>query len=397
MTPNPAVTGLRCIGCAETADPATATHRCPSCGGPLVVAYESDGGGLTQASLTDGPFDGIGRYGARLPFGPDDLLTMGEGTTPLVPCPRVAADLGVGDLTVKDESQNPTGSVADRGMAVAMTAAVFHDAAAVALPTTGAEGHSAAAYAARAGLDAQSFVPSRAPFAHKAMINVHGGDMTVVEGRYGDAVAAFESTMADEAQWYDLSAGATPYRTAGQTTLAFEIAEQRDWTAPDAVVVPTGEGIALVGLYRGFATLRDAGLVDSVPALYAAQAEGCAPIVEALETDAADVTACDHPDTICGAIEVPDPAAGSQVLSALRDSDGGAVAVPDADSLAVAVGLAETSGLSPAPATGTAVAAVQTLVERGTLGPSDEVTVLNPSSGAPSADVLRSHLMSTGR
>ncbi|MFB6166204.1 MAG: threonine synthase [Haloarculaceae archaeon] len=387
--------GLSCIDCDAAFDPADVTHRCPDCGGLLTAEYDRDGQVGDPTDLGDHRFEGVARYADLLPFPAERLVTMTEGGTPLVACPALADDLGVGTVYVKDEARNPTGSVRDRGMAVAVTAALERGAADVGLPTTGAGGHSAAAYAARAGLDSHSFVPSRATFDAKAMINVHGGDMSVVEGRLADAQAAFADAVADE-PWYSLAAFETPYRQEGQKTLAYELADQLDGELPDAVVSPTGQGLGLVGLARGAADLQTMGLLEETPPLYAAQAAGCAPIAAAFAAGRDRHEPVERPDTICGSIEVADPAGSPLVLDALRESGGGAVTAEDTEILEAATSMAAADGVELNPASGAAVAGARELVDRGDLGAGDTVVLVNTASAHKGADVLRSHLMSKG-
>ncbi|MFB6180026.1 MAG: threonine synthase [Halorientalis sp.] len=395
MEPSPAVRELVCTDCAATFDPAEQTHRCPECDGSLTVAYDHDRIDVSTDSLADTRFDGLARYSAFLPLSREQLVTMDEGTTPLVACPTLADAWGVGDVYVKDEGANPSGSVADRGLALAVSAARAHGASEVALATTGNAGQAAAAYAARAGLDSQSFVPSRATFGNKAMINVHGGEMSVVGGRFDDAASAFADAASDE-DWYSLAPFDTPYRVEGQKTLAYELAEQLDWEVPDAIVYPTGHGVGPVGLYRGATELADLGFVEGVPALYAAQAAGCAPIVDAYEDGRDDCDPVETPDTICGDIEIGDPAGGSRALDAIRETDGGAVASEDADSLEAAVSLAQDEGTELAASSGPAVSGGQALAEAGEFDEDDTVVIVNTAAADKEADVLRSHLMSKG-
>ncbi|WP_335999537.1 threonine synthase [Halorientalis halophila] len=395
MTRNPAVRDLTCRDCGDSFDPADATGPCPACGGHLAVTYDLDAVDVSTEAFADRRYEGIARYADLLPFAAETLVTMREGTTPLVPCPDLADEWGVGEVYVKDEGRNPTGSVADRGMALGVTAAAEAGAEDVALPTTGIEGQAAAAYAARAGLDSHSFVPSRATFDAKAMINVHGGDMSVVGGRYEDAVEAFAETVAEEG-WHSLAAFETPYRREGHRTLAYELAEQLDWAAPDAVIYPTGEGVGLAGTAAGARDLAELGFVDEVPECYAAQAAGCAPIVEAFEAGATETEPWETPDTICGGIEIPDPAGGAEVLDAVGESGGGAVATVDRDVLEAAVDVAQSAGVELGATAGVAASGARELVERGELGADDTVVLVNTLTGNAEADVLRSHLMSKG-
>jgi threonine synthase len=227
------------------------------------------------------------------------------------------------------------------------------------------------------------------------MINVHGGDMTVVEGRYRDAEAAYLEAMADES-WYPLAPFATPFRHVGVKPIAYELATARDRTAPDWVVVPTGQASPLVGIHHGFRDLLELGLIDSVPRLVAAQAAGCAPFADAVDAGADATTPVEHPDTVVGPLEVPDPAGGDLALSSIRGSDGTAVALSDDEVLGGAQALAE-SGLPASVTGGAALAAARSLAERGDLDPAASVVLLNPVAGSKEADLMRSHLMRQGR
>ena len=386
--------GLACTDCEASFSPGDASHRCPDCGGLLEAAYDHDAAAVTAADLEPRHDAGLGRYAALLPVPADALVSMGEGATPLVDCPTLAEDLGVGRALVKDEGRNPTGSVRDREMAVAVTAAAEAGATDAGLPPTGNGGQAMAAYAARAGLDSHSFAPSRMPFVNKAMINVHGGDMSVGEGRYGDSARVYAEEAEDG--WYDLTAFETPFRQEGQKTLAYEIAADLDWTTPDHVVVPTGHGLAITGLHRGFRDLREVGLLDETPALHAAQATGCAPIADAFEEGRDTHEPVERPDTIAGAIEIADPTGSRFALDAVRETDGSAVASEDRDVLEAAVDVAQSSGLEVSAATGAAVAGARTLADDGAFEGGDTVVVLNTATGNKDDDILRSHLMSKG-
>ncbi|PSQ18476.1 threonine synthase [Halobacteriales archaeon QS_8_69_73] len=266
--------GFRCADCGATATGEGAT-TCPDCNGALDATYDLD-------ELVGGP--PADRPGDLLPVAP---VGMGEGETPLVEAPRLAEELDVGTLRLKDEGHNPTGSVLDRGMSLVAAAADDADADTLALATTGDAGQSAAAYAARAGLLSRVFVPSRANFINKAMINVHGGDMRVVEGRYGDARETYETEReelpaADAETWFPAGTLESPYRHEGFKPVYYETAAALG-TAPDAVVVPVAHGGVVAAIWKAARELERLGVVDARPRVYAAQPDGCAPIVEAVE------------------------------------------------------------------------------------------------------------------
>ena len=374
MQTTAAVRGLTCTACGERFEPGI--ERCPDCGGLLAVDYDPDA---------------IESAGDAQPLADTAVLDLADGGTPAIEVPDLAAELGVDSVAVKDEGRNPTGSLADRKLALAVAAAADGGSERVATPSTGNGAQSAAAYAARAGIESKGFVPSRCPFLNKAMVNVHGGDMYVVEGRYADAIDAFEDS--DEA--FTPVAPGHPFRIAGATQLALELLADRDWTVPDAVVHPTGHGETLVGLRRGFALAAEAGLADREPRLFAAQPADCAPIAAAVEAGESAPQTVQHPDTIVGPLEVPNPAAGTAAIEAIAASDGGAGAVPDKAVLGGAVDGCE-MGPEIGATGGTAVAGARALAENGAFDPGDDVVLVNPVAGSKEADLLRSHLMSQG-
>ncbi|PSQ62043.1 MAG: threonine synthase [Halobacteriales archaeon SW_8_66_22] len=369
METTDAFASLRCMACDGQFDAENA-GRCPDCSGPLAPRYDD------LASAHEMVFDDatagsdLGRFAPVLPFSRESLVTAGEASTPLIDAPTLADDLGVGE-----------------------TAAREHGADAVALPTTGSGGQAAAAYASRAGLESHSFVPSRTTFANKAMINVHGGDMNVVGGRYPDARGAFEDAVAGES-WHSLAPFAEPYRHEGSKTVAYELVEVLD-AAPDAVVVPTGQGISLVGIDRGFRELRATGWIDDRPRLYAAQAAGCDPVAAAWQAGADAVDPVERPDAICGPLEIPDPAGGAAVLDAITATDGGAVATPDEEILEGAVTLAG-AGIPVSGTGGAAVSGARALADEGAFAGGETVVLLDPATANREADILRSHLMKQG-
>jgi threonine synthase len=367
--------GLHCTDCGRAADPLEG--RCDDCGGALAAAYDG------AFSPTAGP--DMWANGDRLPFDRADAVSLGEGGTPLVECPSLAAEAGVGRVLLKDEGANPTGSAAARGASLAVTAASFAGADDVALPTTGDRGQAVAAYAARADIGAHVFAPSRMGFVRKAMINVHGGEMRVVEGRYGDAAAAAGAELDDKA-WRPLGAFDTPYHHEAARTVLYEVAAELG-APPDAVVQPTGHGVALAGLG---AAAQD---LDEPPALYAAQPEGCAPVVHAIEGEG-ERAPWDAPDSIVGELEVPDPEGATLAADAVRETDGAGVAVADDGALESATVLNSDPGVEAGMTGGVAAGA---LWERADdFDDDDTVVLVNPTAGSKDADVLRSHLMGQG-
>ncbi|WP_281193860.1 pyridoxal-phosphate dependent enzyme [Halorubrum sp. F4] len=378
----------------ETADPADL----PDDVGRVDPIYDYDAVDPDDLfSASTGIPAGHWRFDALLPFPASTGLSGSEGETPLVPTERLADELGVASVYVKDEGRNPTGTVLDRGLSVALTAVAAvaddRDVEPLACASPGNAGQSMAAYAGRADLRSYAFVPSRCAFSNKAMTNVHGGDMRVVGGRYPDAAAAVDDQL--ETEYTDLNEFATPYRHEGIKTVAFELVADLGG-APDVVVVPTGSGEVLAGVYKGFSELARIDAIGSVPRLVATQASGCAPIAAAVERGLDEPEPWSTPDTICGELEIPDPAGGRAAVEAVERSGGTAVTADDADVLESAVAVAQNEVIEMGVAGGAAPAGAWELAEEDYFEGDETVVLLNTDAGLKTPDVLRSHLMGQG-
>ncbi|MEF8799499.1 MAG: threonine synthase [Halolamina sp.] len=393
MQTTEAFAGLDCVDCGDRFDAETATHNCPNCGGILDPAYDYDRIDLTREEIEAEPFDSLWRYDALLPFPREAAVSLGEGATPLVECPALAEAMGVGEVYFKDEGHNPTGTFKDRGQTGALTAAAQHGAETVALNTAGNAGQSSAAYAARAGMDSHVWLPERAGYTQKAMVEVHGGELHVTEGEITDAGAAYAERMEDE-DWYSAKTFVTPYRHETKKSMVYESIEQLDWEVPDAVVYPTGGGVGLVGMHKGAKEFRELGLIDELPGMYAAQAEGCAPVVRAWEEGKSihEAWGGENITTVLNGIAVPDPGASPLILDALEESGGGAVAAEDEAILDAAIEVAQTEGLEMGATCAVAAAGAFDLAADGELGEDDTVVLLNTGAGNKDVDTLRSHL-----
>ncbi len=384
---------FECREC-DTVVESMAASRCPTCGEILAFDGVSLDEAVSRQRLVQQ--EGSGTYAELLPFTPEGLS---EGETPLEAVPRVASELGVKRLFIKQEAANPTGSISDRVFAFVTAAASRAGRDGIMLPSTGDGGESAAAYAAHTGLDARIYVPSRATFVHKAMINVYGSDMRVVEGRYSDAAAAYTSdddAGADTHGWYRAAPGDSPYRTLGMKPVYCEIVEQLDWTVPDAIIVPAAHGTIISGVWQAAQEFVDVGLVETTPRLYAAQPTGCAPIVTAI-TDGRTLERWASPDTIVGSLEIPAPNVGERAAAAIRDSGGDAVAIDDTDSLDSVALIAQREGVAVSAAGGVAAAGAREFMTTTALSEDDTVILINPARGSNDADLVRSRLMSHGQ
>jgi threonine synthase len=303
--------------------------------------------------------------------------------TPLLPAPRLGAEIGVPGLLVKDEGALPTGSFKARGAAVGVSRARELGATRLAMPTNGNAGAAWAAYAARAGLHLLVGMPLGAPAITRAECVVTGADLRLVDGLISDAgrlVAAALTGSPDD--WFDVATLKEPYRIEGKKTMGFEIAEQLGWRMPDVVVYPTGGGVGLIGIYKALTELVELGWVSGpLPRLVSVQSTGCAPIVRAFEAGAAESEPWEGAMTAAFGINVPKALGDFLVLEAVRATDGTAVAVDDEDILTDLALAGRLEGMFLCPEGAATVTAVRRLRRDGWLGVDDEVVLLNTGAG----------------
>jgi len=398
MEQTPAFDGLFCTNCGTKTEP-EAAQQCPDCNGRLQATYEYKELSPSELFESHQP-NGTGqwRFDALLPFDRSTAITAAEGATPLVETTRLADELGVETVCIKDEGRNPTGTVYDRGMSLAVTALTGHETPSVleplAVASTGNSGQSAAAYLGRLGLRSYAFVPSRSAFSNKAMINVHGGQMRVVGGRYDDAASAVDEQLATD--YYSLQEFITPYRHEGAKTLAFELYDDLG-ELPDVVFVPTSTGELIAGVGKGFEELMKIGATESTPTLVAVQPTSCAPIAAAFEQERETPEPWIHPDTIIGELEVADPAGGVAAVETLRRLNGAALTVEDSDSLDAATTICHNEIIEMGAPGGAAAAGAWQWAENGAFDGEETVVILNTDAGVKAPDILRSHLMGQGR
>ncbi|WP_135364878.1 threonine synthase [Halosimplex halophilum] len=357
---------LTCGDCGrEYADGADAPWRC-ECGGPLDYADRP----LPDA---DTPPDHLDRDRGLWAFEPfldtERAVTLGEGWTPVVDAPAW-------DAAFKLESVFPTGSFKDRGAALTISRAAGLGVDRVLEDSSGNAGLAIATYAARAGVDAEIYVPAEAKPGKLRAIERTGADVVRVEGTRGDVTDACVEAVERGEGWYASHAW-NPAFFRGTATFALELAAQRGWEVPDAVVTPLGHGTLFLGAYRGFRALREAGWTDGMPRLLGAQATGAAPVADALGRDAPDNAPS---NTAADGIQIREPARLDRILAAVEETDGDAVAVgPEAterehDRLARA-------GFHVEPTCATATAALADYRERGVLAPDDDVVVALTGTG----------------
>ncbi len=375
---------LTCTICGAIHDPGVVQTICtePDCHGPLAARYALEPTPRPSAAqLAELPRTAW-RFPQLMPITDETkIITLHEGCTPLIPATRLCAASGLNSLWIKDESGNPTGSFKARGLTAAVTKALELGAQAIALPTAGNAGGAAAAYAAKAGMECVVVMPVDTPQIFKTEVKAFGGTLIEYEGLI-DECGKVIAEQKEEKNWYDVSTLKEPYRVEGKKTLGFEIAEQLDWTLPDAVIYPTGGGTGLVGMWKAWAELEALGWIGSHrPKMYAVQAEGCAPVVTAFTQGAERCQRVENATTYASGLRVPCPFADRWILEVLRRSEGGAVALTEKQIQEGQSELARLEGIFAAPEGGAAWAGVKVLQERGEISPDTRVVVVNTGSG----------------
>jgi threonine synthase len=379
----------RCLVCRECGaeQDLGPFYVCPQCFGPLEVGYEF--GAVTRAEIESGPRS-IWRYRALLPVRPDiaEIPNLEPGFTRLVRADRLAGELGLRALWVKDDSGNPTHSFKDRVVAVALAAARELGFTVLACPSTGNLANAVAAAAARAGIRSVVFIPSNLERAKVLTTAVYGGTLVAVDGSYDDVNRLASEIAAEEQDWAFVNVNVRPFYGEGSKTLAFEVAEQLGWRLPGQVVIPVASGSQLTKVDKGFGELVKLGLVNETPyRIFGAQAAGCSPVATAFRAGL-DVVHPVRPDTIAKSLAIGNPADGPYVLDVARRTGGSVESVTDdevRDGIAL---LARTEGIFAETAGGVTVATLRKLVETGQLDPDVETVVFNTGDGLKTLDAI---------
>ncbi len=259
----------------------------------------------------------------------EDIVSLGEAMTPLLPLPKLAAKLGGGELLVKDEGRLPTGSFKARGLVMAVSMAKALGIKHMAMPTNGNAGAALAAYASHAGIKTTIFCPEDTPEVNVSEIGLQGATVYRVNGLIDDCGKIVGEGKA-KVGWFDVSTLKEPYRIEGKKTMGLELAEQLGWNVPDVIFYPTGGGTGLIGMWKAFAELEAIGFIGSKrPRMVAVQAAGCAPMVRAYEEGVEHAPRWENAQTIASGIRVPQAIGDFLILRAVRESGGFAIAVSD--------------------------------------------------------------------
>ncbi|CAM2868286.1 threonine synthase [Paenibacillus sediminis] len=376
------ISHLDCPSCGNRYDSNQVQQLC-SCGSPLLVRYKLDElkENVSRESINGRNAD-LWRYHELLPVNdPNNVVSLGEGMTPLLELPRLGEEYGISHLYMKDESLVPSGSFKARGAAVGISKAKELGVRAFAMPTNGNAGAAWALYAARAGIEATIVMPIDAPSITRSEVALSGAELYLVNGLISDAGKIVAQKVKDDGV-YDASTLKEPYRIEGKKTMGIEIAEQLGWEMPDVILYPTGGGVGLIGIHKALLELKEIGWVTGkLPRLVAVQAENCAPIVKAWEEKKERSEFWDNSTTIAFGINVPKALGDFLVLRAIYETEGAAVAVSDEELLTEQRNAARTEGVFICPEGAAAFAAVRRLKQTGWIKVNEKVVVLNTGAG----------------
>jgi threonine synthase len=385
----PFVEGLRCRECGRSY-PAEARHVCDFCFGPLEVAYdyEAMGAVVTRQSIEAGP-PSIWRYADLLPVSSNLPVDLSAGFTPLLKAERLGEVLGLRNLYLKDDTRNPTGSFKDRVVSVALSKARELGFKVAACASTGNLANSVAAHAARAGMSSFVFIPSDLEPSKIAMTWVFDAKIVAVDGSYDDVNRICAELTSERPDWAFVNVNVRPYYAEGSRTLAFEVAEQLGWRAPDHVVVPIGSGSQLTKIHKGFHELEILGLIEDGGSVtvHGAQPTGCAPVAEAFATGADHIRPV-KPKTIAKSLAIGNPADGWYALEIVRETGGSIEAVSDREVVDAIRLLARTEGIFAETAGGVTVATLARLAAAGKFRPDETVVAYITGNGLKTIDAL---------
>jgi threonine synthase len=383
------VTHLYCSSCGRKYEARKLINLC-ECGKPLMVAYDLERAAatLTRETLA-GRAPTLWRYREVLPVdNEENVLSLGEGMTPLIKAARLGSELGMKNLFIKDESLNPTGSFKARGMAVAISMAKELGVKKLAVPSAGNAAGALAAYAAKAGIPSFIFMPKDTPLANIVECRQTGAHVTLIDGLITDCGKIVAERKEAEG-WFDVSTLKEPYRVEGKKTMGYELAEQMNWTLPDVILYPTGGGTGLIGMWKAFDEMERMGWIGSRrPRMITVQAEGCAPIVKAFA--AGSSSGADVPDahTVASGLRVPKAVGDFIMLDILRNSGGTAVSVTDEELLAAVKEIGSTEGIFAAPEGAACLPALRKLLARGDVSRDEGVVLFNTGAGVKYLDAF---------
>lgn len=378
------LTTLECSHCGKQHDPARPHNICCACQSPLLARYDLS---AARASLDRDEFSGrpkgMWRWHELLPvYDPANIVTLGEGDTPLLRLERLGAVTGLTQLYLKDESLNPTGTFKARGQAAAISKARELGIQQVIIPTAGNAGGAMAAYASRAGMQSRVYMPADTPKVNIYECRMTGAEVILVDGLINEAARQTAQVVA-AGGWFDISTFKEPYRLEGKKIMGYELAEGFTWRLPDVILYPAGGGMGLVAIWKAILEMTELGWLenDKRPRMVAVQAAGCAPVVRAYEARQPSCDFWEGAQTVAYGLRVPKSFGDRLMMRTIYDSGGTALTVTDEEILAAQQLLGRSEGIFAAPEGAALVAALPKLVSNGWLRSDEQVLLLNTGSG----------------
>ena len=384
------VTHLECSRCGATFESEQLINLC-RCGAPLLVRYDLEQvkARLARDDLASRAPD-LWRYRELLPVKEsENIVSLGEGMTPLLRLNRLGAELGLSNLYMKDEGLLPTGSFKARGAAVGVSRAKELGVKAVAMPTNGNAGGAWSAYCARARIESVVVMPTSAPAIHRTECAVTGAKLYLVDGLISDA-GGIVGRAVTQRRYYDVSTLKEPYRIEGKKTMGLELAEQFDWSLPDVILYPTGGGTGLIGMWKAFAELGEIGWLgdEGRPRMISCQSDGCAPISTAWAKGERFAEPFPDAATAASGLRVPAAVGDFMILDAVNESGGQARDCPEASLLDWARRASALEGIAFAPETGACLGVLEQLVAENAIDPSERVVIFNTGAAQKYVEVI---------
>lgn len=374
------LTQLTCPQCGKAYSAFQLQSFASCCKQPLVAQYNL--AEVPAKTVLHNRVASMWRYLEVLPvFEEENIVSLGEGMTPILELKRLRAKYGLPDLFMKDESKNPTGSFKARGLSAAVSKAKEFGMHTCIIPTAGNAGGALAAYCAAAGMKAIVVMPRHTPQVFKDECELYGAELMLVDGLISDC-AKKVAQMKESLDCFDVSTMKEPYRLEGKKTMGYEIAEQFNYTLPDVILYPTGGGTGLIGMWKAFKEMQQMGWVgEKRPRMIAVQAENCQPVVQTWKGSQPNAKNYVGKPSLANGLAVPNPFAEDLILQVLRESKGCPVAISDDDMMSAVKEIAREEGLLIAPEGGSLWKALLQLIENGVIQRTEKILLLNTGSG----------------
>jgi threonine synthase len=381
---------LKCSKCGIKYSKNELYNLSPCCSLPLFPQYDLEKAKrvLHKSDLKNREST-MWRYQEMMPVDyEENIISLGEGWTPLVNADRLGELLGFPNLYLKNESINPTGSFKDRGMSAAISKAKEFGLNKLAIPTAGNAGGATAAYTAKAGQEAFIFMPSDTPKAFQVECEQYGAHVEMIDGLINDC-GKIVAKQKEKEGWFDISTLKEPYRIEGKKTMGYELAEQFNWDLPDVIIYPTGGGTGLIGMWKAFDEMEALGWISSKrPKMISVQAKGCSPIVDAFEQGLDRAQPFQNPKTSALGLRVPSAVGDFLILNSIRESEGVALSVTDEELMYGVKQIGTAEGIFSAPEGGATVAALPKLLDLGIIKPKDRIVLFITGSGLKYVDLF---------